>query len=132
MAAFAGLMAGQLGAYAVARLFSAQFKLRVVADAPALAAIFLSRPVPVFAEAVVLAAGATRVAVAPFVLACAAGNAVYALVLAANGAALLPDAMAGPGLIVPMFLPVAGWLLWRRSQSQKANMAPANKAQGPS
>ena len=33
--------------------------------------------------------------------------------LAGNGAALLPDALAGPGLILPMALPVAAWLLWR-------------------
>jgi uncharacterized membrane protein YdjX (TVP38/TMEM64 family) len=119
-ACFVGLMTGQLGAYAVARLFSARLRLQVTAEAPALAAIFLSRPVPVFAEAVVLVAGATRVAAVPFVLACGAGNAIYAAVLAANGATLLPGDWTGPGLIVPMLLAVAAWLLWQR-QRRAAN-----------
>jgi uncharacterized membrane protein YdjX (TVP38/TMEM64 family) len=63
---------------------------------------------------VVLVAGATRVAAVPFCLACGAGNAIYAAVLAANGATLLPGDWTGPGLIVPMLLPVAAWLLWQR------------------
>ena len=130
-ASFAGLMLGQMAAYLFARLFSARLGLSLAGEAPAIAAIFLSRPVPVFAEAVVLAAGATRVAAAPFVVACGAGNAIYALVLAANGAALLPDALAGPGLIVPMLLPVAAWFLWQRRQRQANNRA-ANKADRPS
>jgi hypothetical protein len=50
----------------------------------------------------------------PFLAASAAGNAVYALALAGNGATLLPQALAGPGLILPMALPVVAWLLWRR------------------
>lgn len=113
-ASFAGLMTGQLGAYVAARYFAARLGLATATQAPALAAVFLSRPVPVFAEAVVLVAGATRVAAVPFCLACGAGNAIYAAVLAANGAALLPGDWTGPGLIVPMLLPVAAWLLWQR------------------
>ncbi len=113
-ASFAGLMTGQLGAYLAARYFAARLGLATATQAPALAAVFLSRPVPVFAEAVVLVAGATRVAAAPFSLACGAGNAIYAAVLAANGATLLPGDWTGPGLIVPMLLPVAAWLLWQR------------------
>ena len=117
VACFVGLMTGQLGAYAVARLFSARLGLQVTAEAPALAAIFLSRPVPVFAEAVVLTAGATRVPAVPFSLACGAGNAIYAAVLAANGATLLPGDWTGPGLIVPMLLPAGAWLLWQRRRA---------------
>ena len=63
-----------------------------------------SRPVPVVAEAMVLAAGATRLSALHFVLACGAGNLVYALILAGNGAAFVPGALAGPGLVVPMLL----------------------------
>ena len=52
--------------------------------------------------------------VTQFFLACAAGNAIYAIVLAGNGAMLVPDALVGPGLVVPMLLPVLAWLIWRR------------------
>jgi uncharacterized membrane protein YdjX (TVP38/TMEM64 family) len=70
--------------------------------------------VPVLAEAVCFAAGGARMAFLPFAAASTAGNALYALVLAGNGATLLPDALIGPGLAVPMLLPVAAWLTWRR------------------
>jgi uncharacterized membrane protein YdjX (TVP38/TMEM64 family) len=113
-AVFAGLMIGQLAIYSIARFFAKAFKIARPADAPAIAAIFLTRPVPVIAEAVVLAAGAARVPFRSFVLACSSGNAIYAAVLAGNGAALLPAGLAGPGLILPMLLPVGAWLLWRR------------------
>jgi hypothetical protein len=33
--------------------------------------------------------------------------------LALNGAALLPGELLGPGLVLPMLLPVAAWLVWR-------------------
>jgi hypothetical protein len=48
-----------------------------------------------------------------FLLACGAGNLVYAAALALNGAELLSGSLIGPGLILPMLLPVAAWLLWR-------------------
>jgi hypothetical protein len=48
-----------------------------------------------------------------FLLISSAGNGIYSLALTGNGAALLPDAIAGPGLILPMLLPVFAWLLWR-------------------
>ncbi len=73
-----------------------------------------SRPVPVLAEAVAFTAGAEQIKIGPFLLATASGNALYTLILAGNGAALLPDAFAGPGLIIPMFLPVIAWLVWRQ------------------
>jgi len=33
--------------------------------------------------------------------------------MAGNGAALLPEGLAGPGLVLPMIVPVAAWLIWR-------------------
>ena len=60
-----------------------------------------------------ITAGAARAPLLSALAACAAGNAMYALALAGNGAALLPNALIGPGLILPMSLPVAAWLLWR-------------------
>jgi uncharacterized membrane protein YdjX (TVP38/TMEM64 family) len=112
-AAFVGLMAGQLVAYAVSRslLHKHQGDLPT---APTLAALFLSRPVPVLAEAVVFAAGAARMSWPQFLLGCGAGNLVYAGALALNGAELLSGALTGPGLLLPMLLPAAGWLIWRK------------------
>jgi len=115
-----GLMAGNLLGYSMARF--AMTRLRSWFPAfptrTTLALVFLSRPVPVVAEAMALTAGATRMAVLPYLSACAAGNTLYALVLAANGATFIPQAWVGPGLVVPMLLPVATWLTWRKLAGQ--------------
>lgn len=111
-ASFAGMMLGQMAAYFVSRRL-----LRLTSDAlptaPTLAVVVLSRPVPVLAEAVAMAAGAARLGWGQFLLACAAGNVVYAGALALNGARLLPGEPIGLGLLLPLLLPVAGWLIWR-------------------
>jgi membrane protein DedA with SNARE-associated domain len=114
---WAGLMIGNLVGYATGRLLLARFGERLP-QAPTLVALFLSRPVPVFAEAVTFTAGAERMPLRHFIAVCAAGNLLYASALAGNGAALLPDALAGPGLILPMFLPVMAWVLWRRATAR--------------
>jgi uncharacterized membrane protein YdjX (TVP38/TMEM64 family) len=113
---WAGLITGNMVGYWLARLASIRLRswFPDIPDTTSLVMVFLSRPVPVGAEAMVLTAGATRVPVTQFFLACAAGNAIYAIVLAGNGATLIPDALAGPGLVVPMLLPVLAWLVWRR------------------
>lgn len=112
-AAFTGLMAGQSAAYFVSRGLLRK-RNGALPAAPTLAAVFLSRPVPVLAEALAFAAGAARVSWPQFLLACASGNAVYAGALALNGSQLVPGALIGPGLLLPMLLPVAAWLIWRR------------------
>lgn len=112
-AAFAGMMAGQSAAYLLSRVLLRRRSGELPA-APTLAAVFLSRPVPVLAEAVAFAAGAARLSWPQFLLACGAGNAIYAAALALNGAQLVPGAPIGAGLLLPMLLPVAGWLIWRR------------------
>jgi uncharacterized membrane protein YdjX (TVP38/TMEM64 family) len=112
-AAFAGMMAGQCAAYFASRALLGRRQAELP-TAPTLAAVFLSRPVPVLAEAVVLSAGAARLRWPQFVLACGSGNAIYAGALALNGAQLVPDAVVGPGLLLPMLLPAGSWLLWRR------------------
>lgn len=110
---FGGLCLGSLLGYGLGRLLPERWASELP-SAPALAVVFASRPVPVLAEAVSVAAGAERTALLPFLAASAAGNACYAGAMAANGAALLPQGLAGPGLVLPMALPVAAWLLWRR------------------
>lgn len=112
LAAFAGIMAGQSAAYCLSRWLLREPSSALPA-APTLVALFLSRPVPVLAEAVAIAAGAAGVSWPQFLLACGAGNLIYAGALALNGAQLVPGGLLGPGLVLPMLLPVAAWLIWR-------------------
>ena len=110
-----GLVAGNLIGFSIARFASARIRswLPAFPRKTTQALVFLSRPVPVVAEAVALAAGATRMPIHQFLLLCASGNAIYAIVLCGNAAALVPDALAGPGLVVPMLLPVLAWAIWQ-------------------
>lgn len=110
--AMLGLCGGSLLGYVLGRLVPQRFASDVPA-APSLALVFISRPVPVLAEAVALTAGAQRMRPLSFAISAAAGNAIYAGAMAADGATLLPHGLAGPGLILPMALPVLGWLGWR-------------------
>lgn len=107
-----GLCAGSLLGYLLGRVVPRRFASELP-SAPSQALVFLSRPVPVLAEAVALTAGAERMQLGRFALSAAAGNSVYAFAMAADGAALLPSGLAGPGLILPMALPVLAWVLWR-------------------
>jgi membrane protein DedA with SNARE-associated domain len=116
--AFLGLCTGQALGYALGRLIPDRFASELP-SAPTFALTFLSRPVPVLAEAVSIAAGVERVPFVRFALAGALGNACYAGALAADGDALLPQGLVGPGLIVPMLLPVLGFWLWRRLAPQR-------------
>lgn len=109
---WAGLVLGNLIGYAMGRLLLAG-RTQVLPKAPTLLVVFASRPVPVLAEAAMFVAGAERMRLAPVMLASTPGNAIYAGALASNGAMLLPDALLGPGLIIPMAVPVLGWLIWR-------------------
>ena len=109
---WAGLTLGNLIGYFTGRLLLSRFATPLPRT-PTLLVLFASRGVPVLAEAVAFTAGAERMKAGTFLLVAAAGNAIYTLVLAGNGAALLPDRLLGPGLIIPMLLPVFAWLLWR-------------------
>jgi uncharacterized membrane protein YdjX (TVP38/TMEM64 family) len=120
LAAFGGMMTGQVLAYGVSRWLLRR-REQALPTAPTLLAVFLSRPVPVLAEAVAIAAGAARVSWPQFLLACGAGNAIYAGALALNGAALVPGAPLGPGLVLPMLLPAGAWLIWRALRRNSLN-----------
>jgi membrane protein DedA with SNARE-associated domain len=114
LSAWLGLMIGNLVGYALGRLLLARFGERLP-QAPTALALFLSRPVPVLAEAATFTAGAERMPLGRFLPVCAFGNLIYAGALAANGAALIPDSALGVGLLIPMALPVVAWLVWRWS-----------------
>lgn len=113
VAAWIGMTIGNLLGYGLGRLMLARFGDRLP-RAPTALALFLSRPVPVFAEAVTFTAGAERMPPGHFLVICASGNLIYAAALAAAGASLLPNGWAGPGLVLPMLLPVVAWILWLR------------------
>ena len=109
---FLGLMLGNLAGYGLGRLVHRRGD-EDVPDAPARIVVVLSRPVPVLAEGMTFAAGATGMRLLSFLLAIGIGNAIYAAALAGSGAALLPDGLAGPGLVVPLAIPLLGWAIWK-------------------
>lgn len=114
-----GLMTGNTAGYLIGRLALYKFDARAPTE-PAIIAVFLSRPVPVFAEAMTISAGAAGLPVGKFLLACLAGNLIYAAMLAASGAALLPQGWFAAGIVLPMALPVVSWLIWRVIKKQRA------------
>ena len=115
---WSGLMVGNLIGFAAGKYLLKSIKIDV-SKTPTQVILFLSRPVPVFAEAAAITAGAANTSIKQFLIACAAGNAIYAGVLSANGALLIPQSLAGPGLILPMALPVITWLVWRRYANKR-------------
>ena len=118
-ATWLGLTAGHCLGYLLARLALRRIDASF-SETPTLLVVFLSRPVPILAEAVAITSGAGAIPFSHFFIACAAGNVVYSAVLAGNGAALLPQALLGPGLVIPMLLPVAAWLVWQWSVKRKS------------
>ena len=107
-----GLVLGNCIGYLTGRLLLARFAPEIPTTSTLLV-LFVSRPVPVLAEAVSFTAGAEKLRFLPFLWVTIAGNGIYSLALTGNGAALLPDAITGPGLLLPMLLPVVAWLLWK-------------------
>jgi uncharacterized membrane protein YdjX (TVP38/TMEM64 family) len=108
-----GLTAGNLLGYGFGHLYPRRLAASLPPE-PMGALVFLSRPVPVIAEAVALTAGATRMPLTSFALSCALGNGIYALALCANASFWLAAGWRGPALIFPMLLPVLAWFAWRR------------------
>ena len=107
-----GLMIGHSLGYGIGRLWPQRFS-QSLPERPTRALLFLSRPVPVLAEAMTFVAGASRLPLRVFLLPCLLGNGCYALALALIGEYQLAHQLAGPGLVLPMLLPVVCWLLWR-------------------
>lgn len=116
--AWAGLSVGNSIGYMAGRLLLSRFQPEIP-QTPTLLLLFVSRPVPILAEAVTFTAGAERMGFLRFLVTAMLGNGIYSFVLAANGAALLPGAAVGPGLILPMALPVLAWLIWRWLMKRK-------------
>ena len=107
-----GLMLGNTLGYAIGHLFPRRYTAELPV-APSQAVLFVSRPVPVLAEMTTLTSGATRLPLPSFLTACALGNAVYASMMCASAATLLPAGWTGPGLVIPMLVPALAWIVWR-------------------
>jgi len=107
-----GLVLGNGIGYLAGRLLLSRFAPETQ-HTPTLLLLFITRPVPVLAEALTFTAGAQKLKLSSFLLVSIAGNGIYSLALSGNGATLLPGALAGPGLALPMLLPVGAWLIWR-------------------
>lgn len=108
-----GLMAGSAIGYGLGHLYPARL-VSTVAPEPMGTLVFLSRPVPIIAEAAAMVAGATRMPPAAFLVSCALGNGIYSVALCSNAALWIAAGWKGPALVFPMLLPVVAWFLWRR------------------
>jgi uncharacterized membrane protein YdjX (TVP38/TMEM64 family) len=114
-----GLLLGHIIGYALGRLAPQRWaaptpSAPTASSAPSMLGIFLSRPVPVLAEALALSAGAARMPLRAFLLSAALGDAIYAAVLSAAGAHWLPAGAYTLALLVPMlFIAVLAWVARR-------------------
>lgn len=111
--AWAGLFAGHCAGYWLGRLAPERWAGHAPLT-PSKLGVLTTRPVPVLAEAVALAAGATRLPWSSFAAAALVGDAIYAAVLSATGAALLPEGWYVTALILPMTLAALAWWLGAR------------------
>jgi uncharacterized membrane protein YdjX (TVP38/TMEM64 family) len=127
LSACAGLTLGNLLGYAVGHLWPRRFAPDLP-ERPTALALFLSRPVPIVAEAVTIAAGAGRAPLLHVAAASFAGNLVYTGLLCASGAALLEAELGALSLVGAFVLPVAGWWLWHRRARHNGPAARADAA----
>ena len=121
--AWFGLVTGSMIGYFVGRIALARLNTELPETITAVT-LFVSRPVPVLAEAIAFAAGASRMPLTKFLAVSIAGNGLYALVLTANGASLLADQWISAGLIIPFALPVLAWLIWQYATRTRRQRQP--------
>ncbi len=126
-AAWLGLTLGNLLGYGIGRLWP-QPLAPDLPERPTLVMLLVSRPVPILAEALTMAAGASRAGLFPALTACAAGNAVYTGLLTASSASLLAVAPAGPVILIPLLLPALAWMVWRRKSQPSRSDPDAEEA----
>lgn len=114
-----GLLAGNLVGFWVGRFALARLDPRLPATPTALL-VLITRPVPIFAESLTIAAGASDLSFGRFLAAALAGNILYSLALVALGAALIPEAWVAPGLALCLAVPVVILLMSRRRAALRA------------
>ncbi len=126
-AAWLGLTLGNLVGYGIGRLWPQRLAPNLP-ERPTLVMLLVSRPVPILAEALTMAAGASRAALIPALAACALGNAVYTGLLTASSASLLAVAPEGPMILLPLLLPALAWAIWRRASRRDPRAEDAGDA----
>ncbi|MGR8930364.1 MAG: hypothetical protein ACU836_06965 [Gammaproteobacteria bacterium] len=115
---WSGLMLGNLAGYYLGRILFVRSR-EALPQAPTLLVLAVTRPIPVLAEAVTFSAGAGGLNLIPFLAVSLLANGVFAITLTGNGAAFIPDGFWGGGLILPVLLPVIGWLVWKIKFKEK-------------
>lgn len=108
----AGLTLGSIVGYLVGRFF---FKStpNYLPTTPTLFSVFLSRPVPVLAEATSIISGASRLPFIDYFFATLFGNCLYSFFLAANGILIVSDNEYIYGIILALGIPSFAWLTWK-------------------
>jgi uncharacterized membrane protein YdjX (TVP38/TMEM64 family) len=84
--------------------------------APSSLLLLATRPLPILAEATLIAVGAAGVPLRKVVLPILLGNAVFAFGLSVSGAALSGPGLSVEWLAIPLGLPLVGLLVARRVQ----------------
>lgn len=113
LCATVGLTLGHCAGYWLGRLAPERWS-RPLPVAPSVLGVLATRPVPVLAEAVVLAAGAARLPWWPFAGALLIGDALYGAALAASGAAGFASGHEWAVLIAPLGFGLLAWWGARR------------------
>lgn len=121
-----GLWLGHGIGYLIGRLWPARW-VPEVHTAPTAMLVFLTRPVPVLAEAAAIGAGATRMPITVFLFTCLAGDALYAAALTAAGAQFLPNDQLVLALIFPMSLSAVAWAAWKAIGRRKMTSRSAQQ-----
>lgn len=110
-----GLTAGNVVGYLIGMLWPSKVKPDMP-ESPALFVLFLSRPIPVLAEAMTVVAGANRVDFIRFVLSAGAGNFIYSIALGLNGAVVSSSSELGLAVSVSVILPIFLWWAWKKTR----------------
>lgn len=119
-----GLMAASLLGYAVGTMAARPLARRLLGDQELERAhrfaqgfgplvLILSRPVPIFAELVSLAAGMSAMPLRLFLLLTGLANLAVAFVFAGIGAAAMSDQSGGLAMLGAVILPLCAWLAYR-------------------
>ena len=108
----AGLTLGSSVGYSIGRFFYKK-NPNHLPEAPTLLSVFLSRPVPVLAEATSIISGAVKIPFIDYFLATLFGNCLYSFFLSANGLLIIDDKEYIYGIFFALGIPALAWLAWK-------------------
>ena len=108
----AGLTMGSAVGYSIGRFFYKN-NPNHLPTTPTLLTVFLSRPVPVLAEATSIVSGAAKIPFIDYFFATLFGNCLYSFFLAANGILIVNDKEYIYGILFALGIPTCSWLAWK-------------------